>query len=181
MVWLAPSPGHRRLRFSFQINDVKDLLGAYQVHRCARWRRGGASLNARPESVNRFTNKSKKAWMRAQKSPRGRRGLPHQSFSESVEGAEVSPATSEKQELFRFLGLSEARCWLPNREGRRITGRRPSCKRHTLVAAHKFGDFVSPAAARRRDGVKPRGYRRVILRLQPPSRRSCSSLGRRSR
>jgi hypothetical protein len=27
MAWLGPSPGRRRLRFSFQINDVKDLTG----------------------------------------------------------------------------------------------------------------------------------------------------------
>jgi hypothetical protein len=26
MAWLRPSPGHRRLRFSFQINDVKDPI-----------------------------------------------------------------------------------------------------------------------------------------------------------
>jgi hypothetical protein len=26
MAWLGPSPGRRRLRFSFQINDFKDRL-----------------------------------------------------------------------------------------------------------------------------------------------------------
>ena len=181
MMWLASSPGHRRLRFSFQINDVKDLPGVGQVHRYARRRRGGASLNARPGSVNRFANYSRNAWKRAQKSPRGRRGLPHQSVSESVEGAEDSPTTSEKQEFFGPLGLSEARCWLPNREGRRIAGPCPSCKRHTPVAAHKFSDFSGPPAARRRDGLRPRGYRRATPRLPPQSRRSCSSPDRRSR
>jgi hypothetical protein len=27
IVWLGQSPGHRRLRFSFQFNDVKDPTG----------------------------------------------------------------------------------------------------------------------------------------------------------
>jgi hypothetical protein len=137
MTWLASSPGHRRLRFSFQINDVKDQNGESQTRRCARRRRGGASLDARPGSVNRLANLSSKAWIGAQKTPWGRRGLPHQSFSESIEGAEVKPTASKKQGLSGSLGLSEGRRWLPNREGRRIAVRRPSCKRHISANGEK--------------------------------------------
>src|SRR5438477_11294142 len=103
MVWLAPRPGHRRRRFSFQINDVKDLNGLRRTRRYARRQRGGASLDARPESVNRFANYSRSVWFRAQRSPWGRRGIAHQSFGESIEGAEDRPRASENQEIYRLL------------------------------------------------------------------------------
>ena len=100
LVWLAPTPGHRRLRFSFQFNDFKDPLGFLQVRRYARRRRGGASLKPVPGSVNRLLIFSGKLRRKAKRSPWGRQGLPHQSVSESIEGVVFSPTSSERQELY---------------------------------------------------------------------------------
>jgi len=50
---LALSAERRRLRFSFQINDVKDPIGTPTPPFYARWRRGGAYLFATPDRVNR--------------------------------------------------------------------------------------------------------------------------------
>jgi hypothetical protein len=52
-----------------------------------------------------------KLWIGAQSSPWGRRGVPHQSFSESIEGAEDRPAPSGMQELFRFLRCFRRAGW----------------------------------------------------------------------
>ena len=130
MVWLAPSPGHRRLRFSFQINDVKDLNGFCRTHRYARRRRGGASLEARSGSVNRLMNSSRNSGSGHKEHLRAARELPHQSAGESFEGAEDRPATSGKQEVFTLLGSFRRPVALPNREGRHIAGSCSSCKRH---------------------------------------------------
>ena len=53
MVWLGPSPGRRRLRFSFQINDVKDPIGFRQPRRLAPGGGGGGYLVAPEFRVNR--------------------------------------------------------------------------------------------------------------------------------
>jgi len=53
MVWLGPSPGRRRLRFSFQINDVKDPTGFRQTHCFAPVAGGGGYLVASVFRVNR--------------------------------------------------------------------------------------------------------------------------------
>jgi len=53
MVWLGPSPGRRRLRFSFQINDVKDPTGFRRPHRLAPGGGGGGYLVASEFRVNR--------------------------------------------------------------------------------------------------------------------------------
>jgi len=50
---LALSAERRRLRFSFQINDVKDPTGLPAPPFYARWRRGAAYLVAADFSVNR--------------------------------------------------------------------------------------------------------------------------------
>ena len=50
---LALSANHRRLRFSFQINDVKDLTGEPAPPFYAGWRRGAACLVVAPGRVNR--------------------------------------------------------------------------------------------------------------------------------
>ena len=50
---LALSAEHRRLRFSFQINDVKDLTGLPAPPFSARWRRRAAYLVAAVFRVNR--------------------------------------------------------------------------------------------------------------------------------
>jgi hypothetical protein len=51
---LALSAERRRLRFSFQINDVKDLTGLPAPPFNARWRRRAAYLVAVVFSVNRL-------------------------------------------------------------------------------------------------------------------------------
>ena len=51
---LALSANHRRLRFSFQINDVKDLTGLPAPPFSARWRRRAAYLVAAVFRVNRL-------------------------------------------------------------------------------------------------------------------------------
>ena len=53
MVWLGPSPGHRRLRFSFQFNDVKDPTGFRPPHCLAPVVGGGGYLLADLFGVNR--------------------------------------------------------------------------------------------------------------------------------
>src|SRR6185503_3361677 len=53
IVWLALSPGRRRLRFSFQINDVKDPTGFRPSHCLAPVAGGGGYLVAGLIGVNR--------------------------------------------------------------------------------------------------------------------------------
>ena len=53
IVWLGLSPGRRRLRFSFQINDVKDPTGFRQTHCFAPVAGGGGYLVASEFRVNR--------------------------------------------------------------------------------------------------------------------------------
>ena len=52
-VWLGQSPGHRRLRFSFQFNDVKDPTGDCQPHCLSPVGGGGGYLVAGLFGVNR--------------------------------------------------------------------------------------------------------------------------------
>ena len=53
IVWLGQSPGHRRLRFSFQFNDVKDPTGFRRPHCFAPVVGGGGYLVAGLLGVNR--------------------------------------------------------------------------------------------------------------------------------
>ena len=53
IVWLGQSPGHRRLRFSFQFNDVKDPTGSRPPHCLAPVAGGGGYLVADLFGVNR--------------------------------------------------------------------------------------------------------------------------------
>jgi hypothetical protein len=53
IVWLGQSPGHRRLRFSFQFNDVKDPTGFRPPHCLAPVVGGGGYLLAGLFRVNR--------------------------------------------------------------------------------------------------------------------------------
>jgi len=60
IVWLGLSPGRRRLRFSFQINDVKDPIGFRQPRRLrpAAARSGVCSRPAflrQPKSSKKFS------------------------------------------------------------------------------------------------------------------------------
>ena len=52
-VWLGLSPGRRRLRFSFQFNDVKDPTGFRQPRRYRPAAAGGGYLVAVFRGVNR--------------------------------------------------------------------------------------------------------------------------------
>ena len=54
IVWLGQSPGHRRLRFSFQFNDVKDPTGSRPPHCLAPVVGGGGYLVAGLFGVNRY-------------------------------------------------------------------------------------------------------------------------------
>src|SRR5437868_7453760 len=52
MVWLRPSRERRRLRFSFQFNDVKDPDRLRRPHCVAPVAGGGGYLGGRPVPVN---------------------------------------------------------------------------------------------------------------------------------
>jgi hypothetical protein len=85
IVWLALSPGRRRLRFSFQINDVKDPIGFHQPRCFAPAVGGGGYLVTGLLGVNRpfqaFAPRPdlpKKPRKLAQKTLRGRQGKPPQ-------------------------------------------------------------------------------------------------------
>ena len=105
------SPERRRLRFSFQINDVKDRgrpgSGPEDPAVYARRRRGGAYLVATLEAVNRPFP----AFLPAPGTPGvGRknrcgppRGFPH-SPNESIEEAEVIQLDPEDQEAIKVCG-----------------------------------------------------------------------------
>ena len=80
-VWLGLSPGRRRLRFSFQINDVKDPIGSRRPRCFAPAGGGGGYLVTGLFRVNRpfqafspSPGNSKESKNLAQKSVRGRQG-----------------------------------------------------------------------------------------------------------
>ena len=98
-----PSPGHRRLRFSFQINDVKDPPGFPNPPYEARRRRGAAYL-ATPNSVSTGSFKLSVFFPGfpgsgdAKPAP-GPLGMSQAVQRESVKGAEDSLGPVKKQEL----------------------------------------------------------------------------------
>ena len=85
---LRPPPGHRRLRFSFQINDVKDPTGDSGPP-LTPGGGGAASLPAPIRTVKLPSAPGPKSRLE-RKVARGRRGLPLSVLSESIEGAEAS-------------------------------------------------------------------------------------------
>jgi hypothetical protein len=93
MVWLGPSPGRRRLRFSFQINDVKDPTGSRRPHRLAPGGGGGGYLVAPVFRVNRpfpdfFAPRETREF--GAKTARGRRGAsPIQSVTSRLKAGKV--------------------------------------------------------------------------------------------
>ena len=106
---LALSAERRRLRFSFQINDVKDPTGLPAPPFYARWRRGAAYLVAAVFSVNRLPKTLPTArWpgsFRAQKSPWAAEGLPSSVRNESVEAGETIRGHSKLQESLHSFAL----------------------------------------------------------------------------
>ena len=92
IVWLGQSPGHRRLRFSFQFNDVKDLTGFRRPHCLAPVVGGGGYLVAGLFRVNRsfrtFSRRPGYPGIWPQKSLRAAEGLPSCVRSDSTEARE---------------------------------------------------------------------------------------------
>ena len=109
IVWLGQSPGHRRLRFSFQFNDVKDRdwLSPAPLF-CAGGRRRRLSID-RPRwcqpAISGFCDISEKPRIWPQKSPRAAQGLAPMVRSDSIEAREN---THFEPNIKRFLApLSE--------------------------------------------------------------------------
>ena len=131
---LALSAEHRRLRFSFQINDVKDPTGLPVPPFSARWRRRAAYLVAAVFGVNRLLKKFDPVWIalnQGAKIAQGRRGgFPHQSGTSRLKLANLqSENQNGKRVLSSFCrfdapgqGLSEARLVLAA-----PAGRNPKC------------------------------------------------------
>src|ERR1700750_345883 len=92
---LALSAEHRRLRFSFQINDVKDPTGLPAPPFSARWRRRAAYLVAADFRVNRLLKKFDPVWIGlnqgAKLAPGPPRGFPHQSGTSRLKPWTLEP------------------------------------------------------------------------------------------
>jgi hypothetical protein len=92
IVWLGQSPGHRRLRFSFQFNDVKDrdcLSAAPLFSAGGRRRRLSSGRPLSCQSVlSDFLAHPGFPEFRPQKSPRAAEGLPSCVRSDSTEARE---------------------------------------------------------------------------------------------
>jgi hypothetical protein len=105
IVWLGLSPGRRRLRFSFQINDVKDPIGSGRPHCFAPVVGGGGYLVASVFRVNRpfpaFLPTRENPNFGEKNAP-GRRGAcPHTVLRDSIEGREDIHPRDENQGPFR--------------------------------------------------------------------------------
>ena len=99
-------PEHRRLRFSFQINDVKDPSGFPNPPFNARWRRGAAYLDA----PDRLSTGSFEFFATAPGDPEVKRktlcgaafeGRPSPEWCESIEAGEIRRRPFESQGRFR--------------------------------------------------------------------------------
>ena len=116
------SPGRRRLRFSFQINDVKDPNRLCRPRRLAPGVGGGGYLVASVFRVNRLFRAffsppevpvlksvpDGRGRIRAQKSLRAAEGLPSLVRSDSIEGSEAIHARRKNQGLFEPLAFVAA-------------------------------------------------------------------------
>jgi hypothetical protein len=94
---VSPSPGRRRLRFSFQINDVKDPTGGFPAPPITPGgARSGVSIRTQircqPTLVARIGRSDLSA-----RTAGAARGLPHSVLRESIEGAETSWNMTENQ------------------------------------------------------------------------------------
>lgn len=95
MSWLSSSPERRRLRFSFQIYNVKDPTGSPAPPFSARWRREAAFYLAAPlVSTARFCFSERPKFpkkppiLRDKTSHPGKPRHPSRSLTESIEAAE---------------------------------------------------------------------------------------------
>jgi hypothetical protein len=104
------SPERRRLRFSFQINDVKDPTGDFRPRRLAPGGGEGRVLVAPKFHVNRpfqaLRSNPGQADFRAQKSLRAAEGLPSDVRSDSVEAREDIHPGSTNQGVYETPKLS---------------------------------------------------------------------------
>ena len=108
IVWLGLSPGRRRLRFSFQINDVKDPTGFRQTHCLAPVVGGGGYLVTGLFRVNRpfqafcdspgFPRKPRNL---AAKIAAGRRGASLKVRRDSIEAREHTRQREKGKSEFR--------------------------------------------------------------------------------
>jgi hypothetical protein len=91
-VWLALSPGRRRLRFSFQFNDVKDPTGLRLPHCLAPVVGGGGYLLTGLDGVNRpflaFATFPRTPDLTAKITSGRPGGFPRKSGSDSIEARE---------------------------------------------------------------------------------------------
>ena len=131
IVWLGQSPGHRRLRFSFQFNDVKDPTAFRRPHCLAPVAGGGGYLLAGPFSVNRSFqtfpphpgNLSRLPKNSAKTTPGRQRGNPRTVGSDSIEAREnIHFREKSKGDIPPFRAAWN---W-PRPSGRRYLGVAPS-------------------------------------------------------
>jgi hypothetical protein len=118
-VWLALSPGRRRLRFSFQFNDVKDPTGFRPPHCFAPVVGGGGYLLTGLGGVNRsfrtFCDNPVARNLTA-KIAAGRRGASLQVRDDSIEAREHTHFKTKIKRLMGRQGRRLAMCSGPKRE-----------------------------------------------------------------
>ena len=136
IVWLGQSPGHRRLRFSFQFNDVKDPTGFRQPHCLAPVVGGGGYLLAGLFGVNRsfrtFTPHPGSLRKTAQKPHRAARGATLvQSVAIRLRLGKISISGRKARGV--FAPFRTAWNW-PRPSGRRYLGVGPCPVNHRLGA-----------------------------------------------
>src|SRR3546814_16730594 len=101
IVWLEQSPRHRRLRFSFQFNDVKDPTGFRRPHYLSPVGGGGGYLVAGLFGVNRsfrtFSPDPGNSGIWRKNRPGPPRGHPHTVGDDSIEARENSRIREENK------------------------------------------------------------------------------------
>src|SRR3990167_2728575 len=122
IVWLGLSPERRRLRFSFQINDVKDRDRVSPAPLFSAGGRRRRLSSGRPLScqsiLSGFFAPPGKPGNLAQKSPRAAEGLPSFVRNDSIEGRNL---TVEREEIKAFIqGPGSSRRRGGSEEERRI-------------------------------------------------------------
>ena len=142
MAWLGPSPEHRRLRFSFQINDVKDLD---RVSPTPLFSAGGRRRRLSIEPPRRgqsgpfglFRRTSRNPWGPknwAQKPHRAAEGQPSLVGGDSIGAREnTHPGAKIKGNFAPFRSPLQG----PRPSGRRLSsGLAGACQRSSCDGAH---------------------------------------------
>jgi hypothetical protein len=135
IVWLGQSPGHRRLRFSFQFNDVKDPTGSRRPHCFAPVVGGGGYLLAGLFGVNRsfqtFAPHPDRSGKRRKNHTGPPRGNPHTVGSDSIEARENIHSQEKSKGL---VGPFQTPWDWPRPSGRRYLGGPLAPVNHRLSA-----------------------------------------------